>query len=240
VTVFQAVFDQLSALLASRDMAPGDRLPSERELAEQLQVSRPSVREALKALCVLGVVEVRGRATYVKSGAAAASSQARPPLALALADVELLEIQEFREAIESRIAALAAERAAPEDVSALEQVLAVMEEECGRDVEAFFAADRQFHRTLAEAAGNRLLMAAHMQIHEHELRQPQVRAAALHGAAVEGAMAQSLAVHRRMLDAVRQHDGARAGRLMAEHLAQMRQDIMVSAFDGAAQAEPTR
>ena len=71
VTVFQAVFEQLSALLAGATFAPGDRLPAERELAEQLHVSRPSVREALKALRVLGLVEVRGRSTYVKAPAPA-------------------------------------------------------------------------------------------------------------------------------------------------------------------------
>src|SRR5260221_14022144 len=84
VTVFQAVFDQLSAVLASDAFAPGQRVPSERELAEQLRVSRPSVREAMKALRVLGVVEVRGRSTYVKGTNGAAGA---PPFALPLADV---------------------------------------------------------------------------------------------------------------------------------------------------------
>src|SRR5437763_3343759 len=89
VTVFQAVFDQLSAVLASDAFAPGQRVPSERELAAQLRVSRPSVREAMKALRVLGVVEVRGRSTYVKGTRRA---PARPPFALSLADAEPYEI----------------------------------------------------------------------------------------------------------------------------------------------------
>lgn len=160
VTVFQAVFDQLSALLAGDTFAPGDRLPSERELAEQFRVSRPSVREALKALRVLGLIEVRRRNTYVKSAQVKQDGDTPLP-ALPVAEAELLEIQEFREAIESYIAELAAERAAAHDAEVLEQVLAVMEQEFSRDVEAFFAADRQFHQALARAGGNRLLMAAH-------------------------------------------------------------------------------
>src|SRR5438309_1407006 len=84
--------------------------------------------------------------------------------ALAVTDVELLEILEFREAIESQIAELAAERAATHDAEALERVLAQMETAFSRDVDAFFAADRQFHRALAHAAGNRLLMAAANQV----------------------------------------------------------------------------
>src|SRR5438067_3388632 len=96
VTVFQAVFEQLSALLAGATFAPGARLPAERELAEQLHVSRPSVREALKALRVLGLVEVRGRSTYVKAPAPARPLEA-PPLALPVAEAERRELHEFRE-----------------------------------------------------------------------------------------------------------------------------------------------
>ncbi len=229
VTVFDAVFAQLAALLASDAFAPGDRLPSERELAEQLQVSRPSVREALKALRMLGQVEVRGRSTYVK-GPRPAPPVDGPHLILPLAEVELLEIHEFREAIESQVAALAAERATAHDAEELERVFATMQQEFARDVEAFFAAERQFHRTLAQAAANRLLLAAHAQIHEHALQQPHLLPAALHGAAAAGALEHTLEAHRKILEAVRQRDGPKARRLMREHLAHLRQSIILGAF----------
>jgi GntR family transcriptional repressor for pyruvate dehydrogenase complex len=228
VTVFEAVFDQLSALLAGDAFAPGDRLPSERELAAQLQVSRPSVREALKALRMLGRVEVRGRSTYVKGRALDAST---PHLTLPLTEVELLEIHEFREAIESQVAALAAERATAHDAAELERVFATMQQEFAHDVEAFFAAERQFHRTLAQAAANRLLLAAHAQIHEHALLQPHLLPAALQGAAVAGALEHTLEAHRKILEAVRQRDGPRARRLMREHLAHLHQSIIQGAVE---------
>ncbi len=228
VTVFDAVYDQLYALLSGDTFAPGARLPSERELAEQLRVSRPSVREALKALRVLGLIEVRGRSTYVKRQHAAPET-GRPAITLPLAEVELLEIHEFREAVEGHIAELAAERAVAHDTAALERVLAVMQEEFSRDVEAFLAADREFHRTLARAAANRLLLAAHTQIYEQALLQPRLQSAALHSAAVTGALEHMLEAHRQMLEAVRQRDGAKARRLMQGHLAQLRQDILASA-----------
>src|SRR5690348_11409090 len=97
VTVFDSVFDQLSALLASGAFASGDRLPSERELAEQLHVSRPSMREALEALRAQGAIEVRSRATYVKAARSRRDTR-QPLLASTVAEAELLEIQEFREA----------------------------------------------------------------------------------------------------------------------------------------------
>jgi len=239
VTVFDAVFAQLAALLASDALAPGDRLPSERELAEQLQVSRPSVREALKALRMLGQVEVRGRSTYVK-GLRPVPPVDGPHLILPLAEVELLEIHEFREAIESQVAALAAQRASAHDAEALEHIFAVMEHEFAHDVAAFFAAERQFHRTLAQAAANRLLLAAHAQIHEHALLQPHLLPAALHGAAAAGALEHTLEAHRKILEAVRQRDGPKARRLMREHLAHLRQSIIVGAFNRLPTEEPAR
>lgn len=229
VTVFQAVFDQLSALLASDAFAPGDRLPSERELAEQLRVSRPSVREALKALRALGVVDVRGRSSYVKGD----QRTGEPALILPLAEVELLEIHEFREAVELHIAELAAERAAVHDADALDRVLATMQQAFERDVEAFVAAERQFYRALAQAAGNRLLLAAHAQIHDHDLVQQHLQAAALHAAAVDGAMEETLRAHCQIVEAVRRRDGAKARRLMQQHLARVRQSIVVGAFEHA-------
>lgn len=232
VTIFQAVFNQLSTLLAGDTYAPGERLPSERELAEQLQVSRASVREALMALRVLDLVEVRGRATYVK-GRGNRRDGGTPTLTLPVADAELLEIQEFREAIESHSAALAAERATADDVAALERALAALAQVGAGDVAAFFAADREFHRTLAQAAGNRLLLLAHAQIHEIELRQPHLRAASLDSVAVAGAIAHTRAAHCQLLKAVRRRDAAGARQVMQTHLAQMRQFIIAGAFDHA-------
>ena len=237
VTVFEAVFAQLAALLASDTFAPGDRLPSERELAAQLQVSRPSVREAMKALRALGRVEVRGRSTYVK-GAQPLPPTDRAHLILPLAEVELLEIHEFREAIESQVAALAAERATVQDAAELERVFALMQDEFAHDVAAFFQADHQFHRTLAHAAANRLLLAAHAQIHEHALLQPHLLPAALHGAAVAGALEHTLEAHRKILEAVRERDGPKARRLMREHLAHLRQYILTSAVHRALTEDP--
>ncbi len=228
ITVFQAVFDQLSSLLASDAFAPGDRLPSERELAEQLQVSRPSVREALKSLRVLGLIEVRGRSTYVQGARRAAA----PVLTLSLAEAELLEIHEFREAIETQIAELAAERAAVRDTEELDRIFATMQQEFTRDVDAFLEAERAFHRVLAQAAGNRLLFAAHAQIHDHDLVQPHLhlRPATLYAAELEGTMDHTLAAYHQIFEAVRQRDGAKARRVMRAHLEHLREYIIVGAF----------
>ena len=226
VTVFQAAFDQLSALLAGDAFAPGDRLPSERELAERLRVSRPSVREALKALRVLGMVEVRGRSTYVKGGTRAG----QVALVLPLEEVELLEIHELREAIETQIAALAAERRDAHDLDQLTRVADEMAAITREDAAAFAGADRRFHEALARAARSRLLLAAQTQIYERALERPRLQSASLHAGMVAGARQRSVDAHRQIVLAVRQQDGAKARRLMVEHLGHVRQDIVVGAF----------
>ena len=232
VTVFQAVFEQLSALLASEGLVPGDRLPPERELAEQLRVSRPAVREALKALQAVGLIEVRGRSTYIKASARAATGS---PLSLALPEAELLELLEFREGFEPQIAALAAERADDEDIAALECQLANMRRELGHDEDAFFRADHEFHRALGRAARNRLLLAVQTQVYEHDMLQPDLYEAGMNSGKVSGALARTVEAHGRILAAVRTRDGQKARRLMQAHLAQAQQHVVV----GAAGQNPT-
>ncbi len=243
VNVFQTAFDQLSAWLDSEAIAPGERLPSERELAAQLQVSRPLLREVVRALRAVGMVEARGRAraTYIKSTAPARVGHG-PPLALPLAEAELLELEEFREAIETQIAALAAERACPEDLEAGERALAAMRREIAGNVEAFLEADDQFHLALGAAAGNRLLQAAQRQVHDRERDEPNLRRAGMQTTEVKGALRQTVEAHQHILEAVRQRDAARARRLMREHISQTRQHVIVAAIlhqdgrDGEGQA----
>jgi GntR family transcriptional repressor for pyruvate dehydrogenase complex len=110
--------------IVEANLAPGDRLPSERELAEQLGVSRPSVRQALKVLTSLGVLEQRhGSGTYIKS-------PVKDPVAsLRLAqfdtgDEGLADVSDLRASIDALAMRLAAERATPDDLDRLERFLA--------------------------------------------------------------------------------------------------------------------
>ena len=129
--------------------APGERLPSERELARTLEVSRASVREALAALQLRGVVETRkGAGTFVSGRPPAAETQPH--------DASPSAVLEARAQLEPRVARLAAARAQRDAVA--EKLLAAMEAE-PVDIATWNASDRLFHRQLAAMTGNPVLLA---------------------------------------------------------------------------------
>ncbi len=133
--------------------APGHRLPSERKLAETLGVGRSVVREALKSLTLLGIVEVRqGNGTFLRS----TESDLLPHAiewGLLLGTRRTRDLIEVRRYLESILASLASERRAEADLTALRRDLAAMYA-AGEDRAAFVAADIAFHLRIAEAAGN--------------------------------------------------------------------------------------
>ncbi len=150
--LYQQIADQLRAMIAAGEFAVGGRLPPERDLAKQLGVSRPSVREALIALEVEGLVDVRiGSGIYVKAvprnaGAPAADAAAGP-----------FELLKARNVIEAECAVLAARTAKRPQVQAIDAALAEMEADLARGVQPL-SADRQFHLRIAEATGNGALV----------------------------------------------------------------------------------
>ena len=152
--LYRQIADQISALIERGEYAVGARLPPERDLAKQLGVSRPSVREALIALEVEGYVEVRvGSGVYVLgSGPRAASSPAEG----LSEDSGPFELIKARWLIEAECAALAAKHGTRAQVRAIEEALLEMEA-AGEKGVVPLTADRQFHLRIAEASGNSAL-----------------------------------------------------------------------------------
>jgi DNA-binding FadR family transcriptional regulator len=156
--LYRQIAEQLRGLIAGGEFAPGGRLPAERDLARQLGVSRPSVREALIALEVEGWVEVRtGSGIYVqpqpqRNGAGAAHAAANA------GSVEWgpLEVMRARELVESEVAALAARHAKKAQLAAMAGALAQMREEAEAGVGPQ-SGDEAFHRAIAQACGNEVL-----------------------------------------------------------------------------------
>lgn len=150
--LYREVADQLRQLIESGEYPPGARLPTERDLASQLHISRPTVREALIALEVEGRVNIRvGSGIYVTdttlTGLRVRSTEGVE------GPFELLRAREF---IESAIAAEAALKPKPADIERLDEVLQRMQDlpEC-RD--PMIAVDREFHTTIAGMLGNAVL-----------------------------------------------------------------------------------
>ena len=146
---YEQVAERLAADIRSGSLAPGERLPSERDLARTLEVSRASVREAIASLQVQGVVETRkGAGTFVAT---------RPPATEAPAhDASPSAVLEARLQLEPAVARLAAARAQRD--SAAENLLEAMEAE-PVDIATWNASDRLFHRQLAAMTGNPVLLA---------------------------------------------------------------------------------
>ena len=150
--LYRQIADQIRALVKTGEFVPGSRLPPERDLARDLGVSRPSVREALIALEIEGLVEVRiGSGIYVRS---VPNGHARDTADALAGPFELLRA---RYVIEAECAALAAKSAKRAQLRALEDALDEMQREleAGRQP---LPADRLFHLRIAEATGNGALV----------------------------------------------------------------------------------
>ncbi|HEX4332439.1 MAG TPA: FadR/GntR family transcriptional regulator [Usitatibacter sp.] len=210
--LYRQIADQIAALIEKGEYALGQRLPPERDLAKQLGVSRPSVREALIALEVEGYVEVRvGSGVYVLGPSPGARPEPLP------ADSGPFELIRARWLIESECAALAAKSATRAQVRAMEGSLDEMEAQRDRGMMPL-AADRQFHLRVAEASGNSALALVVKTLWdqrtgplflrlEHHFDTPQLWTVAIKE-------------HREVLAAIARHDATAARVSMRRHMDQ--------------------
>jgi GntR family transcriptional repressor for pyruvate dehydrogenase complex len=158
ITVSEEITKKVIELINNGALQPGDKLPSERDLMEQLQVSRSSVREALRSLSLVGILDTRpGDGTYVSEhllGALAGQLE----WGSLLGKQDLLELMEVREPLEIYAAGVAAERA---DAAQLAKLRATVERcqgaDAAGDMEALLNADYDFHVTLVRMTGNHAL-----------------------------------------------------------------------------------
>jgi GntR family transcriptional regulator, transcriptional repressor for pyruvate dehydrogenase complex len=154
--ISEDIVASLLSLIRERELRPGDKLPAERELAAMMRVSRPSLREALRALAIMNVIEIRqGDGTYITS--------LKPELLMshldfvfALTDAEFLELFQARKVLEPGIVAMAAERITDEEIAQLEECVR-MSIELVDNYHAFLEADLEMHELIAKAAKNSIL-----------------------------------------------------------------------------------
>ncbi|MEP1448309.1 MAG: FadR/GntR family transcriptional regulator [Paraglaciecola sp.] len=142
------IAEQLRGLIEKGVYQPGDRFPAERALAEKLGVSRPTIREAMIALEISGIIEIRtGSGIYVSD------KPILPALQLMDSGIGPFEILEMRSALEPEICALAAQRVTDEQIQRLNQIIKAMQEE-EKQPNACEKADGEFHLLIAEASQN--------------------------------------------------------------------------------------
>lgn len=212
--LYEQVAEQITAWITDNGLKPGDRLLPERELASRLGVSRATVSQALVALEVIGVVAVRHG-----DGAVLTESAGSTKIMEALREhaKRLPEIIDARDALETKIASLAAERHTEEDLKRIDRALEVMEkdiDEGGRGVQG----DEQFHVAVTAASHSSLLSKLMTEISDLIL---ETRIESL---SQPGRPRDSLASHRRIVEAIRVGDPVAAATAMHAHV-QMVSDL---------------
>jgi GntR family transcriptional repressor for pyruvate dehydrogenase complex len=211
------VADQLQSSILANELKPGDRLPPERVLCDRFDVSRTVIREAISVLEAKGLLTSKGGSgTYVRaiqSGDVADSIGMYISAQSHLASLE--DLIEVRRVIEIQIASLAAERATPEDVEELEQIMAAAREAVD-DPDAFAVRDLEFHVALARLSKNALfeILLEPLSDALYKVRQLASR--------LPGVTQEALALHQNILDRIKACDPEGAAREMAKHLEQSR------------------
>jgi GntR family transcriptional regulator, transcriptional repressor for pyruvate dehydrogenase complex len=217
---FEEAADQIAEKVRTGELRTGDRLPGERSLALQMEISRPTLREAVKVLVDAGVLEVRrgpGGGMYVATDVVP-TELVRHSASLRLA--EIAAVLEARRMLEPRVAQLAAERATEEDLEALERSIDAMRRLVDggwhpRHEDRFLQLDVQFHLALARATGNPMVETLMRTL----FRQLEIaRDMAMHVPLVPE---WTIGIHERTLAALRGGDPDEVAAVMDEHLGQL-------------------
>jgi len=213
MAVTDAAIQSIREMITSGELRPGDRLPPEKELSERLGLSRNSLREAVKALEVIRVLDVRrGDGTYVTSLEPGLLLEAMSFVVDLHTDRSVLEIFGVRRILEPAAAALAAGTITPDTVARLEA--RIDEAEVVGGVEDLVQHDLEFHQTIVEASGNEYLSRL-----VESMSSGTVRARVWRGITQQGATERTISEHRGILDALRRGDARLAEALMLTHIA---------------------
>jgi GntR family transcriptional repressor for pyruvate dehydrogenase complex len=215
----QQVREQLEASIERGDYKPGDRLPSERELVELLGVSRVSVREAIRSLEAVGLVEVQhGRGCFVTSSRSDSYASSFSHW-LAVHRDEVLELLKVRGALDELAAELAAAAKDAAEPGRLRELNATFRATDPADVETLVARDVAFHDAIAEASGSPLLADLLRDLHEtfNESRKATLQPS--------GRPAASAREHDAIVSAIEAGDPRAARTAVAKHLASVRSSL---------------
>lgn len=207
--LYEQIVEELLTLIRREKLLAGDKLPAERELAHALGVSRASLAQALVALEVVGVLQVR-------HGEGAVILEAAHPHGALLEAVRehqdtLPDIIDARSALEAKLASLAAQRHVPEDMRAIDDALALMERQVNSGERAL-EGDRAFHEAVTRAGHSRILARLMSEISSLIL---ETRIESL---SQQGRPAESLEQHRLVAEAIRSRDAMGAAIAMIRHI----------------------
>ena len=224
-TVTNDAIRLIKEMILNGQLGPGDRLPAERELSEAMGVSRPTIREAIRSLIAMHILEARhGAGTFVSS--LSMEELLRPlQFVFALSESGLQELFEVRLLLEPGAAALAAERATEAELAAMRECVERTARE-GQDVQRILELDVELHRIISEASRNDLLinMLASISALAVESRKITVQ--------IAGVPRHTLRDHAAIVEAIAAGDAAAAAAHMRAHITSLRNAAVAGETDG--------
>jgi GntR family transcriptional repressor for pyruvate dehydrogenase complex len=216
--LYEQIVQQVEESIQKGNLKTGDKLPAERDLAEQFGVSRTAVREAVKALREKGLVEAfPGRGTFIMESTSHTMRLSLDRMLKTSPGEASKYLAEVREIIEPEIAAMAATRAEADDLATMRESVTVMDD-AKKEPEAYIEADLDFHLALAEAAGNPIILSLIDSI-VGLLREQRMGIFQVDGGPERGQYH-----HKKILEAVEHRDPAGAREAMKAHMRQVRED----------------
>jgi len=210
-TMAEMIIEQILNMIQEGVFHPGQKLPSEKELAEILCVSRPTLREAMRSLMTMGLIEIRcGDGTYLNESVKLFSEHFKT--SHLLNHYSFTEVLDARRLLECHNAYLAAQNATEEDIAELEKACAALESVENYIVMDMHALDRVYHNAIANCAKNRFIKEMLQTIEELNLvmnvwARPD-----------KEAWAQVIVSSKAIVEAIKAHDADKARALMEEHI----------------------
>ncbi len=211
VKVSDSIVEHITSMISRGELKPGDRLPSERELALNLGVSRTALREAVRTLSLMDLLTVRqGGGTFVAELMPGSFMKPLTPM-LAMGRVDTLELIEARRIIEPKAARLCAERATEDDIEKMGSIIGKMKQSLG-NLRLFNDLDLEFHLTIAEGSKNSVIVATLDTIRGALYEQVQEIQS------LPGAAQRALDFHSQITGAISSRDAGSAEKHMLKHI----------------------
>ncbi|MFT9819461.1 FadR/GntR family transcriptional regulator [Lysinibacillus sp. NPDC056185] len=223
---YQVIVDQIREYFLNGELQPGEKLPTERELASRFNVSRTSVREALRKLEIKGIIEIKqGSGSFIKAPDFHSLGEELSSTIIKTEKKLIYEMLELRQILEVECAFLASQRATSEDLERIGKALEMMDR-AKNDVELGIQADLSFHINIVLASHNSIFLQLFQTLSEH--MQDTIRATRRQRLKDPERTQETIDEHKEIYLAIAAGDANQAKQLMEKHIKQIRRELSES------------
>jgi GntR family transcriptional regulator, transcriptional repressor for pyruvate dehydrogenase complex len=223
---YQVIVDYIKENFFNGELKPGEKLPTERELANRFHVSRTSVREALRKLEIKGIIEIKqGSGSFIKASQIHSLGEELSSTIIQTEKKLIYEMLELRQALEVECAFLASRRATSEDLERIRKTLEMMDQS-KNDVELGIQADLNFHINIVLAAHNSIFLQLFQTLSDH--MQDTIRVTRRQRLKDPERAQETINEHKEIYLAIAAGDADQARQLMEKHITQIRRELTAS------------